>query len=840
MLLPALERGELTIIGESTQEALRRGLDHYPRISKLFQKIQVEPPSPERSAELLQEVAADAVRDHAARGIDLVISPHAIEEAQQLADDYLPVQARPGNGISILTEAINAAVQEGEDAAATWASAEDRPRREVEVPTRRVLETLSTLTGVPLELLDDDVSLDFDEVRSFFANRVLGQDEAVDTVVDLIGLIKAGLTDPTRPLGVLFFVGPTGVGKTEMAKALAEYIFGSRDRLVRVDLGEFRDPVSLRRLVGDPLAPERAARSGLLTAPVRERPFSVVLLDELEKAHQNVFDLLLPLMDEGRLVDEQGRVTDFRRTIVVMTSNLGSDLSEDAWLGFSSPEADEEDARGEKVQRALEEHFRPEFLNRLSKTVVFRPLSLEVMRRLTRREVRRVLARRGITRRKAIVETDDAVIGILLREGFSPRYGARPLKRRIEQLLLRPLSRAILRLRPDDEQAVVRLGVRDERLVSDVVLERSGSEEEESLSTSRRATARIKDPRRGRLVSVDDLENRVLELADEVEAIEGFLEREKLRERKATLLNETQAADFWKLPERAASILSEITALERTLETPQHLHNRINRLDRLFERARQQSGESRVLHDLLVKIDELAHKIEFTNYTLRCPSQVDRGEAYISLRRIDDGKFPKDVIASLAEMYRAYVKTKGFGFRMIYESLSPSGRVREAGFRVEGLCAYGLLRGEAGLHQWIERINQKKKRLAFVRASVIPPAESPLRQGDIKTERRSSQRAGVLLRRHRQHLVLTHQETLVAVDGSVGGGDKAESDALLFLAARVNHARTNNDPDPGVVRKYVLSHQPMTRDMFTGRKDHLDPILEGDLDAFVLPRIMGE
>jgi ATP-dependent Clp protease ATP-binding subunit ClpC len=831
MLAPALERGELVIIGESTQEALRRGLDRFPRIAKLFQKIQVDPPTPAGALEIMGRVTDDLVARYHAEGVALDIPAASVEQARDLADDYLPVQARPGNGVHLLTESVSAAVQELEEDTRNWRNSDD-DERQVVVPPRRVLVTLSELTGVPLRLLDDSVPLDLNEVRAFFSERVLGQDEAVETVVDLI----------SRPQGVLFFVGPTGVGKTEMAKALAEFIFGSRESLVRIDLGEFRDGLSTRRLVGDPLAPERAARSGLLTAPVRERPFSVVLLDEVEKAHQNVFDLLLPLMDEGRLVDEQGRVTDFRRTIVVMTSNLGSDLTEDAWIGFANPDASKE-VRGRtgKVRRVMDETFRPEFLNRISKTVVFAALSLEVMRRLTRREVRRVLARRGILRRNAIVETDDAVIGILLKEGFSARFGARPLHRRVEQLLLKPLARAILELAPDDDQPVIRLGVRDDRLVSEVVLQ--PQDDEEPVPTVRRASARIKDPRRGRLISIDDLEERALDLSEDVEAMEVYLEEEGFRARKAELLNETQAVEFWKDRSRARGVLSEIAALERTIETPRRLEAKIQRLDRLFAQARRQPGESRTLHDLLVRIGELAHRIEFTNYTLRCPSPADRGDAYLNLKRIDGGgDFPEDVIRKLCNMYGSYVTKKGLGFRVIYERVGRRGVLREAGLSVEGLCAFGLLRGEAGLHQWIARTAAKKrnKKIAFVRLAVFPPAD-PLRATEFVRERRPVRdTAGVLLKKHRQHLVLTHKETLVAVDGSIDGRPEAEEDALQFLGARVAETQRERGAEPGVVRRYVLSHQPSVRDLETGVKAHLEPVLDGDLDEFVLRRILGK
>lgn len=840
MLAPAVERGELVIIGESTPEAFRRGLDRHPAFARLFLKLAIEEPEREATLEILRAVADDLRAAEARRGLDLVVPEASVAVSLDLAQDYFPALARPGNGVHLLREAASAALEEHRDAAEAGAPVTAR----VEVAPSRVLATLSHLSGVPSQLLDDAVPLDLEGVARFFHERVLGQDEAVEAVVDLISLVKAGLTDPTRPLGVLFFVGPTGVGKTEMAKALAEFIFGSPERLVRIDLGEFKEPDAHRRLTGDPQAPDPAARFGLLTAPVRERPFSVVLLDEVEKAHRNVFDLLLPLMAEGRLVDEQGRVTDFRRTIIVMTSNLGSDLREDVFLGFGAEGGGPEDgARAAKVQRVMEEAFRPEFLNRIGKTVVFAPLTVEAMRQLTRREVRRVLARRGITRRDVIVETDDAVIGLLLREGFSERYGARPLKRRVEDLLLKPLARALLQLGPGDGAAIVRLGVQGERLVSEVI--RAQEQDDEAPPSASRATARVRDAA-GRLVTVDDLDATLQGLFDRVVAISGWLEEQRLRERKRELLKATMAPDFWQHRARASAILSEVASIEQTLEAPGRLERRLQKLEALLGRAREQAGESRLLHDAVARTAEAERDVEFTEYAVRCPSAQDRGDAYLLLRRVDDEEFPEDVIKRMARMFLRYARRKGFATQVVFEAVTRRGVVREAGLKLEGMCAYGLLRGEQGLHEWIARgeaaggHSKRKKQATFVRVSVLPPADEALRPQDVTRERRlSKEEQGVLIRKHRLHLVLTHARTLVALDGGTDGGDDAEEEALAFLAARVAQA-ARAARDPGIVRRYVVSTQPLVRDLGSGLKAQLDRVLDGELDDFVLARVLGQ
>ncbi|MGE0712014.1 MAG: AAA family ATPase [Planctomycetota bacterium] len=830
MLAPAVERGELIILGESTPEAFRRGIDRFPVFRKLFWRLSVEPPAPAASREILAGVASRLTKDLVAREVELEFSPETLERTQDLADDYFPGQSRPGNAVRLLTEAVESSVQRALEARTPGATVL------VEVGPADVLESLSRLSGVPVRLLDDDVRLDLGEVARFFSSRVLGQEEAVETVVDLISLIKAGVTDPERPQGVLFFAGPTGVGKTELAKALAEYIFGSADRLVRVDLGEFREPHSIRRLVGDPHAPDPGARSGLLTAPVWERPFSVVLLDEVEKAHGNVFDLLLPLLDEGRLVDELGRVTDFRRCIIVMTSNLGADLREGTDLGFGAS-VEEREAQVAKVKRVMEKTFRPEFLNRLRSVVVFQPLTLEVMRRLTRREVRRVLSRKGITRRQVTVELDDAVIGVLLEQGFSPHYGARHLKRRVEDLLLKPLARAIHQVDPE-HQAIIRLrGGRDGRILSGVVVSRPEEEEAEVAPPTRRV---IKDST-GRLIAdLDDVEQRILDMTEQVEQIATVLEDQQLRQRKSSLLDQANAPEFWQDPARARYVMSEIAALEKTLDRPGHLDVALQGAERLLTRARATRGKPREVQQLLETVESLEHEIEVATYAVHCPSARERGDAYLLLRRVGDVEFREDVVARLARMYQRYLRGKGFSVVVVYEAVTNRGTVREAGLRVEGLCAFGLLAGEAGLHQWIARDPQdrRNREVAFARVSVLPPPEHDLRTGEVTVERRRVRDVeGVLLRKHHQHLVLTHATSQLAVDGSVDAHELAEAGAMEFLAARVGQPAEGEDA--GVVRRYVLSSQSVVRDIATNVKLHLEPVLDGRIDEFILPRVVG-
>ena len=269
-------------------------------------------------------------------------------------------------------------------------------------------------------------------MRSYFSARVIGQDEAVDAIVDRIAMLKAGLNDPGKPIGVFLFAGPTGTGKTELAKTLAEFLFGSQDRMIRLDMSEFQTPESTAKILG---SGDTANPTDSLITLVRKQPFSVVLLDEFEKAHANVWDLFLQVFDDGRLTDQLGQVADFRHCIIILTSNLGATGHRSSGLGFS-PGADAYSA--DQVLRTVGQTFRPEFQNRLDKVIVFRPLSRELMRDILKKELSRVLDRRGFKDREWAVEWEASALEFLLEQGLLPGDGRAAAEARDRSVPHRP------------------------------------------------------------------------------------------------------------------------------------------------------------------------------------------------------------------------------------------------------------------------------------------------------------------------------------------------------------------------------------------------------------------
>ena len=424
-LAPHIESGAVRIVGETSPTAYERLIKERPSVASLVQAVRVRPLADEETTAVVRH-ALDT------QATEIAVSDEVLTESLELAQQFIPGVAPPGNALQLLQAAVDDAVENGRSSLAGG----------------DMLATLASLSGLPLAVLDPTRPLHLDDVRAFFEQRVLGQPEAIDCLVDRIALVKAGLTDPSRPLAVFLFVGPTGTGKTEIAKALAEFLFGSANRMVRLDMSEYQTSDSHERLLADANVDDGGAP---LIASVRKDPFAVILLDEFEKAAQPIWDLFLQVFDDGRLTDKHGRTADFRRCVIILTSNVGSAIAGgSSGLGFERPDSV---FRPEQVERALARHFRPEFLNRLDRVVVFRPFERSQMHALLDKELADVTQRRGWRGRPWAVELDESAIAFLIEQGFSPELGARPLKRAVERHLLSPLARTIVAGKvPEGEQ----------------------------------------------------------------------------------------------------------------------------------------------------------------------------------------------------------------------------------------------------------------------------------------------------------------------------------------------------------------------------------------------------
>ncbi|MGW9134243.1 ATP-dependent Clp protease ATP-binding subunit [Streptomyces sp. NPDC055681] len=483
MLKPALARGELHVVGASTLEEYRRYIEKDAALARRFQPVLIPEPSPADAVEILRGLQDRYEAHHQVRYTD-----EALFAAVELSDRYLTDRYLPDKAIDLMDQAgarvrlrsstrgtnVRALEREVEQltrdkdqavAAEQYERASElrdrltdleqriaggndvrQPRSHVaEVTVEDIADIVSRQTGIPVSSLTQEERDRLLGLEEHLHKRVIGQDEAVTAVADAVMRSRAGLADPSRPIGSFLFLGPTGVGKTELARALAEALFGSEDRMIRLDMSEYQERHTVSRLVGAPPGYVGFEEAGQFTEAVRRNPYSLLLLDEIEKAHPDVFNILLQVLDDGRLTDSQGRTIDFKNTVIVMTSNLGSQAitGRGGAMGFGAGDTDaDEQARRERVLRPLREHFRPEFLNRIDEIVIFRQLADQQLRQITNMlldDSRRRLRAQDVT-----VDVTLAAVEWLAQRGYQPEYGARPLRRTIQREVDNRLSRMLL------------------------------------------------------------------------------------------------------------------------------------------------------------------------------------------------------------------------------------------------------------------------------------------------------------------------------------------------------------------------------------------------------------
>jgi ATP-dependent Clp protease ATP-binding subunit ClpC len=484
MLKPALARGELQCIGASTLNEYRKYIEKDGALERRFQPVIVDPPAVDETVEILK-----GLRTHYEDHHRVVIPDEALDAASRLSDRYITDRFLPDKAIDVIDEAgararIASQVpppeveelkqqlgdvggrkegairdQDFERAAELRDSErelqqkirdrqdqweEERKSFRPEISTEDVAFIVSRWTGIPVMRLQQAETERLVHMEDELHRRVVGQHDAITAISRAIRRSRAGLKDPKRPIGSFIFSGPTGVGKTELARALAEFLFADRDALIRVDMSEYMEKFSVSRLIGAPPGYVGYEDSGTLTKAVRRRPYSVVLLDEIEKAHPDVFNILLQVLDEGHLTDNYGRVIDFKNTVIVMTSNLGARDISKGGLGFQQAEGRQSSYENmkRKVRDEIERAFNPEFLNRVDDIIVFHPLSREEIGQIVHillQGVRSRLEEEGLSLRLT-----DAAVDFLASRGYDEKFGARPLKRAIQRYLEDPLSEKIL------------------------------------------------------------------------------------------------------------------------------------------------------------------------------------------------------------------------------------------------------------------------------------------------------------------------------------------------------------------------------------------------------------
>ncbi len=484
VLKPALARGEIQCIGATTLDEYRKYIEKDGALERRFQQILVEPPSKDETFEILK-----GLRDRYEAHHRVQITDDALQAAVELSSRYITGRCQPDKAIDVIdesgarirlqsttkppdlteleneierveTEKSEAVKNADYERAAELRDKAEQLRKERDekikqwrqqhkevdgVVDEEVIATVvSSMTGIPLTRLEKEEAKRLLELENELHKRVVSQHEAISAIARAIRRSRSGLKDPRRPIGTFIFVGPSGVGKTLLAKSLAEFMFGEEDALVHLDMSEYMEKHNVSRLIGAPPGYVGYEEGGQLTERIRRRPYAVVLLDEIEKAHPDVFNMLLQIMEEGRLTDSFGRHVDFRNTILIMTSNIGAEIiKEGGQFGFGRRTAQ---ANYEKMKdmlnKEVEKHFRPEFLNRLDDIIVFKPLSREDLTQIVDYEMRKVVER--LAEHNLELELTGEAKEFLIEKGYNPDFGARPLRRAIEQHIEDPLSEKIL------------------------------------------------------------------------------------------------------------------------------------------------------------------------------------------------------------------------------------------------------------------------------------------------------------------------------------------------------------------------------------------------------------
>jgi ATP-dependent Clp protease ATP-binding subunit ClpC len=502
MLKPALARGELQVVGATTLDEYRKHIEKDAALERRFQPVLVSEPTVDETVAILF-----GLRDRYEAHHRVHVTDEAIIAAAELSERYITDRFLPDKAIDLLDEAaaevrLRSAVppvdvkrieeeiatleREKEDAvraedyekAAGIKQREEQLRAELDqqqqgwagqretnapdVTREDIARILEEWTGVPATSIIQEEAERLLNLEAVLHERVVGQDRAIKAVAEAIRRARAGIKDPNRPVGSFIFLGPTGVGKTELARTLAEFLFGSADAMIRIDMSEFQERHTVSRLVGAPPGYVGYEEAGQLTEAVRRRPYSVVLFDEIEKAHPDVFNTLLQVLDDGRLTDAQGRTVNFQNTIIIMTSNVGSQhLVSDRQFGFTAREGVDFRETERRAMDALERSFRPEFINRVDEIIVFQPLTKEDVLQIVDIMLERL--NKHLESQKVQVEATQAAKEFLAEEGYDPKFGARPLARAIRRFVENPLSSRLIGGEFDPDDTVIVDHAQDER-----------------------------------------------------------------------------------------------------------------------------------------------------------------------------------------------------------------------------------------------------------------------------------------------------------------------------------------------------------------------------------------
>jgi ATP-dependent Clp protease ATP-binding subunit ClpC len=717
-ILPAIAAGRILVWAEATPASAARLFQFRPKLRRALDVVMLESMTPEESA-----VLAGKLAECLASETGHILEPSLPRTAVDVACHYLNAASLPGSALALLKLTV---LRPGLAAGSR-------------LDGKAALSAVAQLTGLPPALLDGSERIDLAGIRGRFESRVIGQPEAVGTMIDRIAMLKSGLNDPDRPIGVFLFAGPTGTGKTELAKTTAEYLFGSVERMIRLDMSEYQAQDSIPKILGAPGLPLEAET---LISRIRKQPYSLVLLDEFEKSHPQIWDLFLQVFDEGRLTDTFGQTADFRHCLIILTTNLGATSHQGSGLGFAPGQSG---YTSEQVLRAIGQTFRPEFQNRLDKVIVFRPLTRELMRGILKKELGRVFERRGLKDRAWAVEWEASALEFLLEKGFSPAMGARPLKRAIDQYVIAPLAATIVERRfPEGDQFVF---VRsDGAAIEAEFVDPDG--DDGPAAPDQPALPAVAPGERPRLLDIahapDGSRSEIDALAAAQAAIARALESPLWLSLKARLGEEINAPEFWSRDDRLG-VLTRFALMDRVAVAAGTAASLQARL------ASHRGKSGKAFREL---VGRLALQVHLVNEGIRDVHEEAPVEVALAVEAaLDSHAGDKDAARvwarEVAGMYRAWARKRN----MQASEIEGVTRLEPAVLMVAGFGAHRTLQGEAGLHVLEQPEGPSSGRWTVrVVVATLPPGEVPKSRLPValKAALEQARRPGTVVRRYRK------------------------------------------------------------------------------------------
>lgn len=446
ILKPALARGDIQCIGATTIKEFSTSIEKDGALNRRFQTVMIEPTDEKETMAILRRAKNNYESFH-----NVIYTDSALEACIKLTDRYITDKHLPDKAINAM-DAAGSAVRLQSKKAKVESNNINAKEETIIIKAEHIAEVIARTTGIPVDKINSDKRKRLANMSKELAKKVVGQDDAVNTITKAIKRNAVGLKAPEKPIGSFLFTGPTGVGKTKLAKSLAEYLFDSEENLVRIDMSEYSDKYDVAKLIGAPPGYVGYNEGGQLTEKIRHKPYSVILFDEIEKADPEIFNTLLQVLDDGRLTDGNGRVTNFKNTVIIMTSNIGSRQAEDFGRssGFTTPNTNISEDKKRIVKKSIKQTFAPEFLNRLDEIIYFNSLSIDDAKKIVDIELMELSSR--VKEAGFKISITDTAKTFIANEGFDPDFGARPIKRTITKYVEDPISDALINYESKDEK----------------------------------------------------------------------------------------------------------------------------------------------------------------------------------------------------------------------------------------------------------------------------------------------------------------------------------------------------------------------------------------------------